>query len=66
MEWTFETLEDGLRVNLNRIDLQTASGIDLTGWSDYYIVQEVLMDHPTQTVTATLAAQARSRTRRGG
>lgn len=66
LEWTFEVLEDGLQAVLNRPLLQAASGVDLSGWADYFIVQEVVLNHTAQHVTATLAAQARSRTRRGG
>jgi len=66
LEWTFETLEDALQAVLNRPLLQVSSGIDLSGWYDYFIVQEVILVHPGQYVQATLATQARSRTRRGG
>jgi len=66
LEWTLEILEDGLVAVLNRPLLEAASGLVLTGWADYFIVQEVVLDHQAQHVTATIAMQARSRTRRGG
>lgn len=66
LERTFEILEDGLAANLTRPWLQTSSGLDLTGWSDYFTVTEVVKNDPGQYVQATLTAWARNRTARGG
>lgn len=66
LEGTFETLEDGLAANLARPWLETSSGINLAGWSDFFTVTNVVVDHQAQHVTATLTAWARNRTARGG
>lgn len=66
LDWTFETLEDALRANLTKPLLETNSGETLTGWSDYFIVTEVSKNTFEQYVQASLSAQARNRTARGG
>jgi hypothetical protein len=66
LERTAEILEDGLVAVLTRPWLATASGLDLTGWSDYFTVTEVVTSYPSQHVQATLTAWARNRTARGG
>ena len=67
LEWTFEQLEDGLVAVVNKPDLVAAApAVDPTGWPDYFIVSLVAINHPEQYVTASLAAQLRNRTRRGG
>jgi hypothetical protein len=66
LETTFEMLEDGLLAVINRIDLQNASGIDLTGWESYFSVTEVVKNQPGFYVQATLTVWARNRTARGG
>lgn len=66
LERTLELLEDALRVNLRRSELQTSSGLDLTGWGDFFIVTEVIKDSRAQFVQATLSVVARNRTARGG
>ena len=66
LEWTFEALEDALTSVINRPDLATASGVDLDGCPDYFIVTQVALNRTDQHITATLAAQLRNRTRKGG
>jgi hypothetical protein len=66
LERTFEILEDGLRAIINRPALETASGEDLAGWSDFFIVTEVTANHVEQYVQAAVQAWARNRTSRGG
>lgn len=66
LERTLELLEDALRVNLRRSELQTSSGLDLTGWGDFFVVTEVIKDSRAQFVQATLSVVARNRTARGG
>lgn len=66
LEWTFETLEDGLLAVVNRGLLETASGVDLAGYSDFFTVTEVSSNHQAQYVQATITAWARNRTARGG
>ncbi len=67
LEWTFEQLEDALVAVTNKPQLVAAApGIDPAGWPDYFIVTLVAINHPDQYVTASLAAQLRSRTRKGG
>lgn len=66
LERTFEILEDALRAVINRPALETASGLDLAGWQDFFIVTEVQANHPEQYVQASVQAWARNRTSRGG
>lgn len=67
LEWTFEALEDGLVAVLNKPDLEAAApDIDSTGWPSYFIVTLVAINHAEHHVTASVAAQLRNRTRRGG
>lgn len=66
LERTFELLEDGLRAVINRPALETASGEDLAGWQDFFIVTEVAANHVEQYVQASVQAWARNRTSRGG
>ena len=66
LEWTFETLEDGLRAVINRVELEAASGINLSGYSDFLTVTEIASNHQQQYVQATITAWARNRTARGG
>jgi hypothetical protein len=66
LERTFEILEDALAANLVRSQLQTNSGLNLTGWGDYFTVTEVVKNDPAQYVQATLTVWARNRTARGG
>lgn len=66
LDWTFETLEDALRANLTKPLLEANSGKTLTGWSEYFIVTEVSKNTAEQYVQASLSAQARNRTARGG
>ena len=66
LEWTFETLEDGLLAVINLPLLETASGMVLDGWHSYFTVTEVASNHQQQYVQATVTAWARNRTARGG
>jgi hypothetical protein len=67
LEWTFEQLEDGLVAVVNKPDLVAAAPeVDPAGWPDYFIVTLVAINHLEHHVTASLAAQLRNRTRRGG
>jgi len=66
LEWTFEALEDALVAVINRPDLATASAMDLTGCPDYFLVTQIALNRTDQHVTATIAAQLRNRTRKGG
>ncbi len=67
LEWTFEALEDALTTVINRPDLQAAApDVDLTGCPDYFIVTQIVLNKQEQSVTATIAAQMRNRTRKGG
>ena len=68
MEWTVERLEDALQAVRTRALLQLAVGtdFDLSGWWDYFLVDEVTVNHAEQYVQTTVVPQARSRVRRGG
>jgi len=67
LEWTFEALEDGLLAVINKPLLAAAAPlISPAGWPDYFIVTLVAINHPDQHVTASLSAQLRNRTRKGG
>ena len=67
LEWTAEMLEDALLAVTNKPELAAAAPhVDSTGWPDYFIVTQVAVNHPDQYVTASVAAQLRSRTRKGG
>lgn len=66
LERTFELLEDGLAAVLARPWLEAVSGEDLSGWSDFFTVTEVVSNHQGQYVQASLLAWARNRTARGG
>lgn len=66
LERTTEILEDALAANLTRPWLAANSGADLTGWSDYFVVTEIVQNHAGQYVQAALLAWARNRSARGG
>lgn len=66
LETTFEMLEDALLAVVNRPLLQAASGINLSGYSSYFSVTEVVKNQPGFYVQATLTVWARNRTARGG
>lgn len=67
LEMTFEALEDALTTVINRPDLATAAPeVDLTGCPDYFIVTQIVLNRADQHITATIAAQLRNRTRKGG
>jgi hypothetical protein len=66
LERTAEVLEDGLLAVITVPLLETASGLTLTGWADYFTVTEVAVNYPGQYVQATLTAWARNRTATGG
>lgn len=66
LDWTFETLEDGLRAVINATELEAASGISLDGWESFFVVLQVAKNTQEQSVTASVQAWARNRTARGG
>lgn len=66
LEWTFETLEDALAGVLTRPWLEDKGDEVLSGWGDFIIVTNIATDHAAQHVTASIVAQARNRTARGG
>lgn len=66
LEWTFEALEDAIVTVINRPNLAAASGVDLTDAPEYFIVTQIALNRTDQHITATIAAQLRNRTRKGG
>lgn len=68
LEWTVERLEDALQAVRTRALLQVAVGtdFDLSDWHDYFLVDDITVNHPGQYVQATVIPQARARVRRGG